>query len=250
MIRDETADIFVTFAHRSIQDFVGALFFIVMFSKGMSLEDLLEGHLSRPLFMTEPLFLHFCLWFLHENQSYILVDGKKDISRRLVQFCAKRIHVGCLHIPNIAKCYPALDFVTAERYNDKLLSAFYSKIFKLLKNSKAVVANSGDPYVWMMKKMPNITHVTVGSGLKYFVFPGSCTIKLYTKGEKYLPDMLVCSILARCKEFGRSASLQVFLQGINGCGLSTEAILAFGNTLTHLCVISYYLEKHELKVDY
>ena len=88
----------------------------------------------------------------------------------------------------------------------------------------------------------------LASGLKYFIFPGSRTIKLYTKGEKYLPDMLVCSILARCKEFGRSASLQVFLQGINGCGLSTEAILAFGNTLTHLCVISYCLEKHELKV--
>ena len=133
-----------------------------MLSKGMSLEDLLEGHLSRSLFMTEPLFLHFCLCFLHENESYIPVDGKKDILCRLVQYCAKRIHAGYLHVPNIAKCYPALDFVTAERYNDKLLSVFYSKIFKLLKNSKAIVANSGDPFVWMMKKMPNITHVSVG----------------------------------------------------------------------------------------
>ena len=248
LIRDETVGIFVTFADRSIQEFVGALYFIVMFSKGMSLEDLLEGHMSRPLFMTEPLFLHFCLWFLHENQSYIPIHGKKDILRMLVQFCAKRIHSGCLHIPNIAKCYPALDFVSDEKNNDKIMSEFYSEMFKLLKSSKTIVAHSVDPFVWMMKKMPNITHISVGTGLKYFIFPESRTIKLYTKEEKNLSNMLVPSILERCKDFGRSARLQVFLQGVKGCGPSTEAILPFGKSLTHLYVLDYYLGKNEIKV--
>ena len=248
LIRDETADIFVTFAHPSIEQFFGAFYFIIMLSKGKGINNLLKEHMEQPPFMTEPLFLHFCLWFLHETQRYIQIDGKKAILVTLVQLCAERIHSSCLHSPNIARYYPALDFVSAERNNDKLLSAFYAKIFKLLRNVKTVVANSGDPFVWIMKKMPNITHVSVGNGLRYFIFPSSCTIKLFTKGEKYLPDMLARSILERCDEFGRSARLQVFLEGIKGSGLSTEAILALRRSLTHLCVVSYYLGKKELKV--
>ena len=69
LIRDETADIFVTFPHRSIQEFLGALYFIWMLDK--------EGkkEFVKPIFMTNILFLQFCLWFLRDDQKYFTFEN-------------------------------------------------------------------------------------------------------------------------------------------------------------------------------
>ena len=41
LIRDETADIYVTFPDRIIQEFLGAFYFIMMLNEGQSIESLL-----------------------------------------------------------------------------------------------------------------------------------------------------------------------------------------------------------------
>ena len=51
LIRDETADIFVTFAHRSIQEFLGAFFFVLSLNEGQSMESLLGADCTNPIFM-------------------------------------------------------------------------------------------------------------------------------------------------------------------------------------------------------
>ena len=61
-LTDETADILVTFAHRSILEFFWAFHFILRLSKGESMDSLLGG--KDPIFMENPLFLEFCLWLL------------------------------------------------------------------------------------------------------------------------------------------------------------------------------------------
>ena len=70
LIRDATADIYVTFPHRTIQEFLGAFCFIMMLSEGESIESLLSSDSKEPIFLTNPLFLHFCLWFLCSGQKY------------------------------------------------------------------------------------------------------------------------------------------------------------------------------------
>ena len=61
LIRDETADIFVTFPHRSIQEFLGAFFFVWMFVTGEILERRAAGE-ANMLLKKNLLFLQFCLW--------------------------------------------------------------------------------------------------------------------------------------------------------------------------------------------
>ena len=77
LIRDETADIFITFSHRSIQEFLGALFFIFSLNEGKTVPNLL-GSNKKSIFFTNPLFLHFCLWFLYSDQEYF--PSRKEIS--------------------------------------------------------------------------------------------------------------------------------------------------------------------------
>ena len=66
LIKDETADIVITFSHRSVQEFLGALFFIFSLNEGETVPNLL-GSNQKSIFFTNPLFLHFCLWFLYSD---------------------------------------------------------------------------------------------------------------------------------------------------------------------------------------
>ena len=73
LIRDETADIYVTFPHRSLQEFLASFYFILMLSEGATLQSLLGDASESPIFMTSPLFLQFCVWFLYKSHSYWLI---------------------------------------------------------------------------------------------------------------------------------------------------------------------------------
>ena len=55
LIRDETADIFITFPHRSLQEFLGAYFFVLALARGEPLERYLGKDREKPLFMINPL---------------------------------------------------------------------------------------------------------------------------------------------------------------------------------------------------
>ena len=44
LIRDETADIFITFPHRSMMEFLAALYFVLMLSSNTTIDTLLDGN--------------------------------------------------------------------------------------------------------------------------------------------------------------------------------------------------------------
>ena len=52
LIRDETADIYVTFPHRSIQEFLGAFYFICELHRGYRIETIL-GETDHKLMSVE-----------------------------------------------------------------------------------------------------------------------------------------------------------------------------------------------------
>ena len=64
LLGDQTADIYVTYAHRSLEEFFGSFGFIQALSEGKSVGDILDSYWKDPIFMMNPLFLRFCLWFL------------------------------------------------------------------------------------------------------------------------------------------------------------------------------------------
>ena len=65
---DETADIFISFPHTTIQEFLGALYFMLTIDKKQSIQSFLDC--EKAIFMTNPLFHHFCLYFVSKGQKY------------------------------------------------------------------------------------------------------------------------------------------------------------------------------------
>ena len=57
LVRDETADIHVTFPHRSIQEVFGAFYFVCELHEGYRIETVLGETDGEPIFMT---YLYFC----------------------------------------------------------------------------------------------------------------------------------------------------------------------------------------------
>ena len=67
LIRDETADIMVSFIHPSIKLFLAAFFYVSALNNG---DDCHIMSVTKSIMLNSPLFLSFCLWFLHKNQTH------------------------------------------------------------------------------------------------------------------------------------------------------------------------------------
>ena len=163
LTRDETADIFVTFPPRSIQEFLGAFYFIMMLNTGESIESFLGSDCKEPILVMNPLFLHFCLWFLYSDQEYFTINNSEKVCESLAQYCRERC--GLLDRPrrhcfiyNIVKSYQATDIEGAVRKNDTL----YLKFFKdVLQTVKVLIVKLPEQLKWILPTL-NLTNLSFG----------------------------------------------------------------------------------------
>ena len=140
LFRDETADIFVTFPHRSIQEFLGALYFIWMLDQGKKIEFLLGNNCHNPIFLTNTLFLQFCLWFLGDNQKYFALENKYRVYQGMVQYSVDLVNDRTLDLIRIEQDYPALDISSLSVYTkDKLRVRFLGDILGKCKKASRLV---------------------------------------------------------------------------------------------------------------
>ena len=110
-LSDETADILVTFAHRSIQEFFGAFYFILSISEGKTIVNLLGGDCEKPIFMVNPLFLEFCLFFLQktdQNSSLLKIENKEKVRKMLIDCVVDKIDQEIFRLRLILDKFPAL----------------------------------------------------------------------------------------------------------------------------------------------
>ena len=108
-LSDETKDILITFAHRSIQEFFGAFYFILSLSEGETIVSLLGGDCKRPIFLTNPLFLEFCLWLMHSTELTSFPWEAEKVREPLVAYLVGKIDIKYLNLNNICKTFLALD---------------------------------------------------------------------------------------------------------------------------------------------
>ena len=138
LIRDETADICVTFPHRTIQEFLGAFYFIMMLNDGESIESLLCSNGREPIFLMNPLFLHFCLYILYSDQEYIILKNRDQFCEWFPCLCKSQMKsfqtvLSDRIIDDIATTYPAIDIKTAVRKNDMLHLTFLKDVLPTFK---------------------------------------------------------------------------------------------------------------------
>ena len=123
---DPVADISVTYAHRSLEEFFGSFGFLQALNDGKSVADILGSDCEKPIFMVNPLVLIFCLWFL--SKEYFKFSEK--IYDKLTSFVAKRIDRYTLDLDNIEDIFPAISIRNSKHDNNELLLKFFGCVFK------------------------------------------------------------------------------------------------------------------------
>ena len=123
---DLSADISVTFAHRSLEEFFGSFGFLQALDDGKSVDDILASDCERPIFMVNPLVLRFCLWLLTEK----CFNFSQDIYQKLVLFAAKQIDFHLLDTKAVKTMYPAMNIAEALRDKDSLKLIFFKDILE------------------------------------------------------------------------------------------------------------------------
>ena len=125
LIKDETADIFVTCPHRSIQEFLGSLYLIWMLNKGEKMQSLLGVNYGKPIFLTNTLFLQFCLWFLRDDQTYFHLENRQKVYQCMKHVCVDLMNCGEIDLSN----YPAFHSSSFNNIvKDKLRLSFLTDI--------------------------------------------------------------------------------------------------------------------------
>ena len=82
-----TADTYVNYAHRSIEEFFGSFGFLQALDDGKSVDDILGSDWEEPIFMVNPLVFTFCLWL-----SKKCFGGSQGIVYdKLVSYAAQQI---------------------------------------------------------------------------------------------------------------------------------------------------------------
>ena len=164
LIQDETADIFVTFPHRSLQEFLGAFYFVQALDKGESIDSLFGN--TKPLFMTNPLFLYFCLWFVKHSGAYFNFENLENVHHIIEGHILKIINIPNLDLRSVATKFPAIDIEQIIKKNDKAASILVGDILSKCQNVRMLMLKSSDSIDWLLWPMrqilPSIRYITVG----------------------------------------------------------------------------------------
>ena len=173
LIRDETADIFIAFSHRSIQEYLGALFFIFSLNEGETVPNLL-GSNQKSIFFTNPLFLHFCLWLLYSDQDYFPLTKKFQARETLRSYVLKIFRNNEFITSDIAAFYPKMNVREAFERKDALLRSFLGDALSHYNEVKILVLESTDPTNWILTSMrpvlSSIQHLFESSNLQNLRF--------------------------------------------------------------------------------
>ena len=115
LVDDQTADIYVTYPHRSLEEFFGSFGFIDALRDGKSVDDILGPDCKEPIFMMNPLVFKFFLWFLSsEDFDFPQRDECYD---KLTSYVAKRIDTKVFDPEEIRDRYPVIDMVSLPAFS-------------------------------------------------------------------------------------------------------------------------------------
>ena len=122
---DPTADICVTYAHRSIEEFFGSFGFLQALDDGQSVDDILGSDCEKPIFMVNPLVFQFCLWLRTE-----FFGSRRIVYEKLAACVAEQIDVHVLDIDIVDEIFPAMGIRKALHYEDSLKLEFFKQVFE------------------------------------------------------------------------------------------------------------------------
>ena len=133
---DLTADIYVTYPHRSLEEFFGSFGFCQALSGGESLEEILGIDSEKSLLLVNPLFLKFSLWFL--STPIFNFKQKEKCYDKITSYVATHIDDVVFHPKETSKKYPAFDVLSSAATMDDLKVKFFRDTFAKCKSIKVL----------------------------------------------------------------------------------------------------------------
>ena len=170
LLGDPTADIYVTYLHRSLEEFFGSYGFIQALNEGQSIDDILGSECEEPIFMVNILVFRFCLWF--SSSSDFDLPHREECCDKLTSYVAKRIDSQVFDPISLEEKYPALnmllpnaalDYSTVRQFfHDTLNKCKHVRIMKLRGHS--IFLHHADQFFGLMKKnlIDKLTTITLG----------------------------------------------------------------------------------------
>ena len=113
--RDMTGDVFVTFPHRSLQEFLGAFYFVLSLGKEQAVKDVDKVFYE---FWRNPLFLEFCLWFLAESNGFLSSSESSTACQMLGSYVRKEIDAVKVDFQKLERNNPALSLALGDNRNE------------------------------------------------------------------------------------------------------------------------------------
>ena len=133
LLGDAVADVFITFPHRTIQDFFGAFSFVFSILDGINIDSFIR------IFLTNVYFLEFSLFAI----AYIPNVSKKTtgVKEAMVQYALDRINLPQLDLSYFKFLFPALLWSTAVANEQKLVVKFLKELLSKCDRVKFVLMN-------------------------------------------------------------------------------------------------------------
>ena len=123
---DPTADICVTYPHRSLEEFFGSFGFLQTLNDGKSVDDILGSDCEQAIFMMNPLVIKFCLWFFTTK----FLSSRETVYDKLAACAAQPIDSYFLETSIVGLIYPAMNIEEALLSHDRLKLDFFKHIFE------------------------------------------------------------------------------------------------------------------------
>ena len=148
-ITDETADICITFLHRSIQEFFGAFYFTHSLHETILLDRITENNLLLKSYY----FLHFCVWFLEQTKYDLHLTNKMQIYDNITSYVSDEIDVVDMNLAVILDVHPAINIRYAMNSKDILILEFFRDALSKCRKIKRLQLSSDDPILWILDSL-------------------------------------------------------------------------------------------------
>ena len=221
---DETADISITFPYRTIQEFLGALFFIQSLNDAVDIKTLLGEDSEAPVLLTNPLFLYFCLWLTSGKAGQFKFDNRTDVLDCLKTYTLDKINVVQLDLSDIGTLFPALAIDNVHRLKVELrINLLEDLLPKCDKTKDLIVTRRSDNPRDMAvlscgSRMQNLRSVTVvddrtdvittDTGVLQESGPEDFSVMISTRDE-----IDVDELLTHCMPTDKQACVQMVVKG-------------------------------------
>ena len=144
LIGQDTADILITFAHRTILEFLGSFYLVSIMNEANQRQ-------MTTLLLCFPSLLRFCLWLVYSGQSLISFPNKENCLSLLRKSVSTRLDMVELNFEVCDMLFPAFRSFKAVGSDDLLILEFFGQIIKDADRIEHLILNGYQPTILILK---------------------------------------------------------------------------------------------------